>query len=540
MLTNPILSGFHADPCICQRGDEFFMAVSSFEWFPAVPIYHSYDLKHWELYAHGITHSLDLRNLPSAKGVWAPCLSYCPEEELFYLVYGVMNSMNARFFDVDNYVITTKDVRDVWSAPSYIGSAGFDASLFHDEDGTKWVVSLEWESRVGYREPGAICLSQYDPIRKKLTGYPVRIWDGGTERGCIEGPHIYKRNGWYYLLCAEGGTGYGHSVTMGRSKQIEGPYESDPCNPILTSTPDFSELHDSWFLKTHRYNPDSKLQKSGHGSIVQTSLGEVYMVHHCARPFLPELRCPLGRETGIQKMQWTTDDWLRLSGGGNIAKEYVESSALPDKPFPILPALEDFSLPLRLDWYAPRIPYQTFVTQKNNSLYLRGQESLSSLHQVSLLAKKLRSTQAQCQVKLTFSPEVYQHSAGVVVYYDNMNYVFFRKYYSQTCQGSALGILHVRNGEKTSPPEVRIPFSDASVWLKIEIQDRVIQFYHASNKTNDTPSSYNLLPMTFDMTEFSDEFCKYGEFTGAFLGLATIDGMFHEKEAQFQNFSYQW
>ena len=122
MIHNPIFKGFNPDPCICRKGDDYYVAVSSFEWFPGIPVYHSKDLKNWELYTHVLTddEKVELRKLPSAKGIWAPCLTYCEPEDLFYVVYGVMNSMNARYFDVDNYVITAKDIRGPWSEPTYL------------------------------------------------------------------------------------------------------------------------------------------------------------------------------------------------------------------------------------------------------------------------------------------------------------------------------------------------------------------------------------------------------------------------------------
>lgn len=297
MIQNPILPGFHPDPCICRKGDDYYLAVSTFEWFPGIPVYHSKDLKHWELLTHVLTddEKVDLKKLPSAKGIWAPCLTYCEAEDMFYVVYGVMNSMNARYFDVDNYLICSKNIEGPWSEPVYLHSAGFDASLLHDEDGRKWIVSLEWETREGYEKPGAICLAEYSSEKKEIIGYPKRIWSGGTDRGCIEAPHLTRKNGWYYIMCAEGGTGYNHCVTMGRSKKIWGPYEKDPENPIVTSAPGISnERHDPDHLKPQYYNPDSLLQKSGHGSYVETQYGEVYLVHLTSRPFVPELCCTLG------------------------------------------------------------------------------------------------------------------------------------------------------------------------------------------------------------------------------------------------------
>ena len=169
MIVNPILPGFNPDPCICRKGDDYYMAVSTFEWFPGIPVYHSRDLKNWELYTHVITddEKVDLKKLPSAKGIWAPCLTYCEEEDMFYVVYGVMNSMNARYFDVDNFLICAKDIRGPWSEPVYLHSSGFDASLFHDTNGKKYVVSLEWETREGYEKPGAICMVEYSPEKKE-------------------------------------------------------------------------------------------------------------------------------------------------------------------------------------------------------------------------------------------------------------------------------------------------------------------------------------------------------------------------------------
>lgn len=99
----------------------------------------------------------------------------------------------------------------------YLTSSGFDASILHDDDGKKYIVSLEWETREGYEKPGVICCVEYDPETKHVVGYPKRIWRGATDRGCIEAPHLTKRDGWYYIMCAEGGTGYNHAVSMGRS-----------------------------------------------------------------------------------------------------------------------------------------------------------------------------------------------------------------------------------------------------------------------------------------------------------------------------------
>ncbi len=164
-------------------------------------------------------------------------------------------------------------------------------------------MALEWETRADYEKPGPTCIMEYDPKIKQVVGMPRRIWRGGTDRGCIEAPHLTKRGDYYYIMCAEGGTGYYHSVTTGRFKNLFGPNTPDPCNPILTSSPGSTNERADWnHLKTRYYNPGSKLQKSGHASYVDLPNGETWLVHLTSRPFVPELRCTLGRETAIQKM----------------------------------------------------------------------------------------------------------------------------------------------------------------------------------------------------------------------------------------------
>ena len=540
MIRNPILPGFNPDPCICRKGDDYYMAVSSFEWFPGIPVYHSKDLKNWELLTHVLTNdtSVDLKKLPSAKGIWAPCLTYCEKEDLFYVVYGVMNSMNARYFDVDNFVITSKNIEGPWSEPVYIHSSGFDASILHDDDGRKYIVSLEWETREGYEKPGAICMVEYCPEKKEIIGYPKRIWSGGTNRGCIEAPHLTKRGEYYYIMCAEGGTGYGHSVTMGRSKNVWGPYEGDPTNPIVTSIPgDFYERHDPDHLTPKYFNPESILQKSGHGSYVETQLGEVYLVHLTARPFVPELRCTLGRETAIQKMIWTDDGWLRMADGSNLAKEFIEESKLPEYKLPQIPSFDDFdSGELGIQYYSPRIMPTSFADVKSRPGYVRisGQESRCSLNKVSILARKLTSVYATITTKMEFKPEVHQHSAGLIMYYDNMNYIYLRKYYSDTLNSSAISIIHLENGEKTEFINTRVKVDDSPIYFRLKINGRSSYFEWSYNGEN-----YERIGKVFDTTKFSDEYCKYGEFTGTFVGITCADRVLHKHYADFDFFDYK-
>jgi len=234
LITNPILPGFNPDPSIVRVNDDFFIATSTFEWFPGVQIHHSRDLIHWRLTGHALTRTSQLNMTGNADsgGVWAPCLSY--DRGIFYLVYTDVKNWKGAFKETHNYLVTAPDITGPWSEPIYLNSSGFDPSLFHDDDGRKWLVNMLWDFRAGKNPFAGIVLQEFSMDRKRLTGPVTKIFEG-TGLGCTEGPHIYKKNGYYYLMTAEGGTSYAHAVTMARAKSIAGPYEADPANPVLTS-----------------------------------------------------------------------------------------------------------------------------------------------------------------------------------------------------------------------------------------------------------------------------------------------------------------
>lgn len=540
MITNPIIPGFNPDPSICRKGDDYYIAVSSFEWLPGIPIYHSRDLKNWELYTHVLTDDsmVDLKKLPASKGVNVPCITYCEQEDLFYVVYGVINSMNAKFYDVDNFLVTARDIKGPWSEPVYIHSAGFGTSIFHDDDGRKYVATLECDTREGYDKICSVCLVEYSAENKEIIGFPKKIWEGVTARGGVELPKITKHGGYYYLMCSEGGTGYAGCITMGRSENIWGPYEGDPQNPIVTSSPgEFEGQKIPGYLKTQYFNPEAQIQKAGHGSYIDLPTGETYLVHLCARPFIPELRCTLGREIAIQKMQWTEDGWLRMADGSNIAKGETQESRLTESPVPAIPERDDFDeKELGIQYYSPRIQPQSFADTRIRPGYvrIRGQESFGSLNKVSILARKLTSLKVCVTTKMEFSPKVYQHSAGLIMYYDNMNYIYLRKYHSETLGGSALAILQLTNGDKREFKESRIAVNDGPVYLRLSVEDRYTWFQWSYDGI-----SYNKIGPTFNTTRLSDEYCQYGEFTGTLVGIGCEDRMQHKAYADFDMFEYK-
>ena len=276
-IRNPILPGFNPDPSICRVGDDYYIATSTFEWYPGVRIHRSKDLRNWQLAGCPLDRPalLNMLGNPDSCGVWAPCLSHC--DGLFHLVYTDVKRYDGHFKDTHNYLTTCETIDGEWSDPVRLNSSGFDPSLFHDDDGRKWFLNMVWDHRPGHNRFAGIALQEYSPSRQRLVG-ERRIIFSGTELGCTEAPHLYKQGGNYYLVTAEGGTGYGHAVTMARSRSIDGPYEPDPAGPVLTS----------------RHDPAWPLQRAGHADLVQTRQGDWFMVHLASRT-LPDTRPALHR-----------------------------------------------------------------------------------------------------------------------------------------------------------------------------------------------------------------------------------------------------
>jgi xylan 1,4-beta-xylosidase len=320
MIRNPILPGFHPDPSFCRVGDTFYIATSTFEWYPGVRIFRSTDLATWELCAAPLDRAglLDMRGNPDSCGIWAPCLSHA--DGRFWLVYTDVKRFDGAFKDAHNYITTCETIDGRWTDPVYVNSSGFDPSLFHDEDGRKWFLNMQWNHR-GRGTGGnpvhasfdGILLQEWDP-QAGLTGEVTNIWPG-TPRGLTEAPHLFRRGGWYYLTTAEGGTGYGHAVTMARARDIRGPYETHP------------DLH----LMTAAHAPDHPIQRVGHGQYVEGPDGTAWHTFLMGRPIPgPDGQgrfCPLGRETGIERCVWREDGWLYLESGGQLPRVEVPAAA---------------------------------------------------------------------------------------------------------------------------------------------------------------------------------------------------------------------
>lgn len=314
MLKNPLLSGFYPDPSICRVGDDFYMVTSSFSYFPGVPVFHSRDLMHWEQIGHCLDRPsqlpLDWQHISG--GVYAPTIRW--HDGLFYMV-------TTNVSHGGNFYVTAEDPAGPWSEPRYIqGAPGIDPTIFWDDDGAAYMMgTTDWAEQ----KPG-VWVGLLDLAKNRVTSREI-AWTGAMVNAWApEAPHMYKKDGWYYLMIAEGGTEEYHAVTIARSRNPMGPFEGYAGNPILT----------------HRHlGLNYPICNVGHGDLVQTAEGDWYMVALASR--LIGGHKNLGRETFIAPVDWS-GEWPVVSPGtGRVEWEYP-APKLSACPF-VQPDHDDFA-----------------------------------------------------------------------------------------------------------------------------------------------------------------------------------------------------
>lgn len=550
MIRNPVLPGFNADPSLLRVGEDFFIATSTFEWFPGVSIYHSRDLSHWRLRSHALDRSsqLELRGVQGSGGVWAPCLRHRERDGLFYLAWSNVHNSNAAAFDLRNYLVTSPSIDGPWSDPIRLNASGFDPCIFFDDDGRAWILNLEWEFRKGYEHPGWIVLQEYSIGDGRLVGPIRRIYHGGTDRGCTEGPVMFKREDWYYLITAEGGTGYGHAAVLARSREIGGPYEADPEGPFLSAArEDFAARGERDFLKPRFYNPDAPMQKTGHASLVDTGKGEWYLAHLCARPLMPEMRCVLNRETSLRKAHWTKEGWLRAEGGRLPLLEVPSPAGIEDcrapspGPDPAGSRREDFDGPLLPSGFhslrAAPDPSWLDLSSRPGWLRLRGRESLRSLHEQSLVARRVQHFSFRVEASLEFRPKAFQAMAGLVLMLGTDDWYYLRKYWSESLGGPALGVMTCIDASEDELLEHRVSLRDSigRISLAAEVKGgRQLAFSWSLEG-----GAWHRIGPVLDFTRLSDECASRAAFSGTFCGLCAQDLSGAGATADFDYLDYE-
>ena len=525
-FANPVLPGFHPDPCFCRAGDDYYLVTSTFNWLPGVSLYHSRDLVHWESLG-GILDKLDLRGIPESGGVWAPDLTYANGE--FWLVYSVAKTVSGAFKDVDNYLVRARDIEGPWSEPVLLGAKGFDPCLVHAQDGCRLVLpQWDWRPLEGHYKFNGVLMYDLD-LNTGKTGDPVRIFDHTGDTPCVcEGPHIMERDGWFYLLAAEGGTGVNHRTVVARSRTVDGYYEPMPGNPLVSAA-----------------GTASPLIKSGHGNLVEGPDGAWYACHLCARHLPGAETCPLGRESALERIEWI-DGWPRLAGGGNEPRAVVPAPMGAVAGTVTEPYRPDTSYATsfapgsdlwREEWLVPHaIAPDRVRIAPAGGLLLAGGDSPSSLFDQTLVARRIQDFSFEASTQLDFSPANYNQAAGLVVMYDSRCYATLWVGFDEVRGVRVADVLICDNGSFSMPlgdaGRLILP-SEGTVGLRVFATHGTVHF------SVDTGEGWRELDCAVVEEMFGDEHVKGPHFTGCMVGIDAVDLTGSGREATFHDFAYR-
>ena len=509
---NPILSGFHPDPSICRVGDEYYMVNSSFEWFPGIPIYKSKDLINWKLIGYGVTRPEQMQfadGLQDSRGIYAVTIRH--HDGLFYLITTCVQCGG-------NFYITAKDPAGPWSDPVWLHSQGIDPSLFWDEDGKCYYVGHgNMSGKNDWPDKNGAWLQELDTKQGKLVGKRVQLTHGHASNArWTEGPHIYKINGKYMLLVAEGGTGYFHSVTVFHSDSIWGPYIPDHANPVLT----------------HRHlGKDSYIHSVGHADLVQTQNGEWWAVSLAKRHF--DGYTYLARETFLtpvefQKLEgvkWETPIFNPGKGG---VPEVCKRPNLPWSPVEKTPVRDNFDADkLALEWNFLRTPMEKWYELKDGHLALELRPQVAdSLVNPSLVARRIEHIAFTASAKMKFSSRKSNEQTGMIVYRVSNGHVQFIK------SGNELVLVSTtRAGKKEL---ARVPYKKAEVVLRIVSDGKDMRFYYGESEDALTD-----MGVAQPLSIISDEKVS-GGFNGPYVGMyATSNGKSSKSKVWFDWFDYE-
>ncbi|MDT7013606.1 glycoside hydrolase family 43 protein [Levilactobacillus namurensis] len=534
-IQNPVLPGFNADPSFIRVGNTYYIANSTFEWFPGVRLHESQDLVHWNLLPSPLstTTLLDMKGNPSSGGIWAPDLSYADGK--FWLVYTDVKVTEGPFKDVQNYLTTADDIHGPWSDPIKLNNMGFDASLFHDEDGRKYLVQQTWDHREYHHPFNGITLTEFDTKTMKLKPETARNIYNGDDVKLVEGPHLYKINGYYYLFAAEGGTVFTHQEVVARSKSLDKlSFEGEPDGPFITNMD----------------TPDFYLQKQGHGALVNTPEGEWYYASLVSRPWNhatesshdPRGWSTLGRETSIQKVEWDDQGWPRVVGGhGGQVEVDAPKGAIETKAPKDHSQHDEFdSDKLDLNWNTLRQPFTDKLgTVGNGKLTLVGNHSLSSTFDVSMIARRWQAFNFDAETKVKFDPARYENMAGLVNFYNDKHYSWVYITRDEN-RGPVIEVAQNDNNNYTSflkDQAIQIPAGTEYVWFKTKVRKQSYTYEYSFDG-----SEWHEIPVELDAAILSDDYVLQtygGFFTGAFVGLAVVDYAGYGQAAEFDYFDYK-
>jgi alpha-N-arabinofuranosidase len=495
---NPILTGFFPDPSICQVGSDYYLINSTFAYFPGIPMLHSRDLVNWRQIGNVIHRpdQLAYAGLGVSRGIFAPAITH--HNGTFYVVCTMIDAGG-------NFVVTAKDPAGPWSNPAWLHFEGIDPSLFFDDDGRAWVVNNGAPNeKPRYDGHRAIWIQEYDPVAQKMKGSRTKLVNGGVDIATkpiwIEGPHLYKRNGWYYLSCAEGGTSTQHSQVVFRSRQVEGPYVPWSGNPILTQRDLPANVADA-------------VTSTGHADLVQAPDQSWWAIFLGVRPYQSRYS-PMGRETFLLPVQWTDDGWPTILPTGQRVPLVAPSPARAvDEPDAGAVArwTEEFRQPLDLSWLMLRSPQTRWwqVDAAASRLLLNPRiESLASRDNPSFLARRVQHAAFTTTVRVDM-PAVAGVSAGLALFQNETHHYFAAV--RRTATGAEVVLEQAKGGAPAVIGRAAFP-ALAAVELRAVVDHEKCTFEYATE-----PGHWQTLRADTDATLLTSEVA--GGFVGATVGL---------------------
>lgn len=438
---NPVQRGFFPDPSVIRVGDDYYMANSSFQYFPAIPISHSRDMVHWHIIGHAVVNSdwLDLSAIPDSHGIWAPDISYYNGT---YYIFATLrltgDGKRGKPVLRRQLVVTSKKPEGPYSQPHWLEVDDIDPSHFIDDDGTHYMAIA-----------AGIKLIRLSDDCTRLAGPLTTVWAGTGDR-CPEGPHVLKKDGWYYGMLAEGGTGYSHGIVAARSKKLFGPYEESPYNPVL-----------------RQKDPQAPIQRSGHGKLVQAQDGSWWVYYLCGR-MNGGRYTTLGRETSLDPVYFTKDGWFTVNGGLGPSSEQkcpdLEEYTFTKKE------KEDFDdNKIPLEWEFVRNPANGDWSLSDRHGWFRiwtGDGCLDELRAKNTLVRRETELKYEAETAVDFKPSRDGEQAGLVCYYSTATYIRWCVCWEKSRKLQL--VVNRGEGEEVEAELTNIP--EGVVYLKVQVE----------------------------------------------------------------------
>ncbi|WP_281616024.1 glycoside hydrolase family 43 protein [Flammeovirga sp. SubArs3] len=534
---NPIIQGGYPDPSITTDGEYYYIVNSSFEYFPGLPIHRSKDLVNWEFAGYGL-HRIDqcngkmnLVDVQQNGGIHAPTIRY--HEGKFYIITTNVYLPNKEGAPAEmiNFIITADNITGPWSEPHIIeGAPGIDPDIFFDEDGTVWFTGTHSPENPNYEGEGEIWTQQLDIVNWKLKGERHYLYRGACGGVWVEGPHLYKHDGRYYLMVAEGGTSYNHAMMIAVSDHITGPYVSNERNPILT---------------TRNLSYDNWVNSTGHADIIQLKDGRWYMVALGIRGD-EERASNMGRETFLIPVQWEKEtfwwkepkyEWPVVAPAtGRVMKE--EALPFADQPQMRNDAYEDNfdQAILGYEWNFRRVPREKTYSLDARKGYLRiyaHPQKIALRERASLMGIRQKETKFEYSAKMNFKPKKQGVEAGLSIFQKDDNYINFT-----IVKKDGVSMIQLAVAEKKQAPKVikttALDSYEGDVILKIDARGNEYQYLYSL----DQGVTYLLLGTT--PTNILLSYGWNSGYTGAYVGIyATSNGGNAKEYADFDWVNYK-